>query len=44
MKKLVLAMTAAGLCSAFAPGIAQAGELDDMKATMQKLQERIAQL
>lgn len=44
MKKLVLAMTAAGLCSAFAPGFAQAGELDDMKATMQKMQERIAQL
>jgi predicted porin len=42
MKKLVLAMTAAGLCSAFAP--AQAGELDDMKAAMQKMQERIAQL
>lgn len=44
MKKLVLAMTAAGLCSAFAPGFAQAGELDDMKAAMQKMQERIAQL
>lgn len=44
MKKLVIAMTAAGLCLAFAPGLAHAGELDDMKATMQKLQERIAQL
>ncbi len=42
MKKLVLAMTAAGLCSAFAP--AQASELDDLKANMQKMMERIAQL
>lgn len=44
MKKLALAMTAAGLFSSVIPGLAQAGELDDMKAAMQKMQERIAQL
>ncbi|MBI2276735.1 MAG: porin [Dechloromonas sp.] len=44
MKKIALAMATAGLLSVVIPGLAQAGELDDMKATMQKLQERIAQL
>ena len=44
MKKLTLAMATAGLFSVLIPGLAQAGELDDMKASMQKMQERIAQL
>lgn len=44
MKKLAIAMTAAGLFSTLIPGFAQASELDDMKASLQKLQERIAQL
>jgi len=44
MKKLVIAMTAAGLFTTLIPGLAQANELDDMKLSLQKLQERIAQL
>jgi len=44
MKKLAVAMTAAGILTTLVPGLAQASELDDMKISLQKLQERIAQL
>lgn len=44
MKKLAIVMATAGLITTVAPGLAQAGELDDMKIALQKLQERIAQL
>lgn len=44
MNKLAIAMAAAGLFTVLTPGLAQASELDDMKLSLQKLQERIAQL
>lgn len=43
MKKIVLALAAAGLSSAFIP-VAHAGELEDLKATMKLMQERLSQL
>lgn len=43
MNKLVIALVGAGLFTAL-PSLATAGELEDMKQTLQKLQDRIAQL
>ena len=43
-KQIVLAMASLGSVLAAAPGIAQAGELDEMKVMLQKLQSRIDQL
>lgn len=43
-KQLVLAIASLGCAVAAFPGAAQAGELDEMKAMLQKLQSRIDQL
>lgn len=44
IKNIVLAMASVGCIAAVVPGVAQAGELDEMKAMLQKLQARIDQL
>ena len=44
MKKIVIALAGAGLIASLSPVAAQAGELDEMKQALQKLQDRIAQL
>ncbi len=44
MKKIVIALACAGLISGLAPVAAHAGELEEMKQALQKLQERITQL
>lgn len=41
--RLILALASAGILATL-PGMARAGELDDLKATLQKLQSRIEQL
>lgn len=44
MKKIVIALAGAGLIGSLLPAAAQAGELEEMKQALQKLQERITQL
>jgi hypothetical protein len=41
MKKIVIALASAGLFTAATPGISQAGELEEMRATLQKLQAQL---
>ncbi|MGE5491271.1 MAG: porin [Actinomycetota bacterium] len=44
LKQIVVALASAGSILIAAPGVAQAGELEEMKAMLQKLQSRIDQL
>jgi predicted porin len=44
VNKKLIALAAATVITTLAPGLSQAGEIDELKQAMQKMQERLAQL
>lgn len=44
MNQKLIAMAAATVIATLAPGLSRAGEIDDLKQAMQKMQDRLAQL